>query len=97
MAGRPQPALRKTLIFHLRGGSHGPHQVRSDHAAETTSADRLWTMTMNGVVGRRFDWYEPDGTQRRYQVIDRKEANNEIIVTCEVVSEGLQSALQDRN
>ena len=44
-------------------------------------------MTMHGVIGRRFDWYEPDGTQRRYQVVERHEAADEIVVTCECVGE----------
>ena len=43
---------------------------------------------MNGVIGRRFDWYEPDGTQRRYQVVEKKEVGDEIIVTCDCVSAG---------
>jgi hypothetical protein len=84
---RQQPG-RKRLVFHFKGGTHGPHLVRSDQSGESgIAAHKLWAMTMNGVVGRRFDWYEPDGTQRRYQVVDRKEAGDEIIVTCECVSE----------
>jgi hypothetical protein len=47
-------------------------------------------LTMRGVIGRRFDWYEPDGTQRRYQVVERQEAADEIIVTCECVSEAVK-------
>jgi hypothetical protein len=79
---------RKRLVFHLHGGTKGPHQVRSDQADEGLSAaQRLWALTMRGVVGRRFDWYEPDGTQRRYQVVERRDAGDEIVVTCECVSE----------
>ena len=79
---------KKRIVFHLRGGTHGPHQVRSDHAGPSgNAAQKLWVMTMKGVIGRRFDWYEPDGTQRRYQVIEKKEAGDEIVVTCECVAE----------
>jgi hypothetical protein len=86
MADQANPADRKILIFHLRGGPHGPNQVRSDQAGDSYgNAQALWTMTMRGVIGRRFDWYEPDGVQRRYQVIDKNEAGDEIVVTCECV------------
>jgi hypothetical protein len=88
MSDKMQSAKRKRLVFHLKGGTHGPHLVRSDQTGESGNAARkLWAMTMNGVIGRRFDWYEPDGTQRRYQVVERREAGDEIVVTCECVSE----------
>src|SRR5688572_27982428 len=88
MFDKRQHSERKRLVFHLKGGAHGPHQVRSDQTKESASAaHKLWALTMNGVIGRRFDWYEPDGTQRRYQVVERREAVDEIVVTCECVSE----------
>jgi hypothetical protein len=88
MADKRLPTEKKRLVFHLKGGTHGPHQVRSDQANDgSRDAQELWALTMRGVVGRRFDWYEPDGTQRRYQVVERREAGDEIVVTCECVSE----------
>ena len=84
---RPPPG-RKRLVFHLKGGTFGPHLVRSDQTDQSgKAAHKLWAMTMHGVIGRRFDWYEPDGTQRRYQVVERHEAADEIVVTCECVGE----------
>jgi hypothetical protein len=88
MADNQLPSKKQRLVFHLKGGTHGPHQVRSDQTGEGGDAARkLWAMTMNGVIGRRFDWYEPDGTQRRYQVVEKRDAGDEIVVTCECVSE----------
>ena len=98
MAEKRVPAENKRLVFHLKGGAHGPHQVRSDQAdGSSNAAQKLWAMTMHGVIGRRFDWYEPDGTQRRYQVVERHEAGDEIVVTCECVSEAPKPAVRDRD
>jgi hypothetical protein len=91
MAEKRESTEKKRLVFHLRGGTRGPHQVRSDQTGDGPSAaHQLWMLTMRGVIGRRFDWYEPDGTQRRYQVVERQEAADEIIVTCECVSEAVK-------
>jgi hypothetical protein len=88
MSEKRSPSEKKRLVFHLKGGAHGPHLVRSDQSRESgNAAQKLWAMTMSGVIGRRFDWYEPDGTQRRYQVVERREAPDEIVVTCECVGE----------
>jgi hypothetical protein len=88
MAEKRESSTKKRLVFHLRGGTQGPHQVRSDQSGDNfNAAQKLWVITMNGVIGRRFDWYEPDGTQRRYQVVGKNEAADEIVVTCECVSE----------
>jgi len=83
MAGDPKPHTAKILVFDLKGGPHGPHRVRSDQRDNSHRvAHSLWNMTMGGTIGRRFDWYEADA-QCRYQVIDKDDAENEVIVTCE--------------
>jgi hypothetical protein len=76
---------KRTLVFQLRGGPHGPHIVRSDRSDDALTAYVIWTSTWNGIVGRRFDWREPDGTQRRYQVTGKSEVGSEVIVTCQCV------------
>jgi hypothetical protein len=40
---------------------------------------------MEGIIGRRFDWREPDGVTRRYQVVETNKKETEIIVTCDYV------------
>ena len=86
MIDQPECVADKRLTFHLRGGPRGPYLVRSDDPADTSGAARkLWGMTMSGVIGRRFDWYEPDGVQRRYQVVRKNVEEGEVIVTCDCV------------
>jgi hypothetical protein len=82
-----QPAREeKRLIFHLRGGPHGPHIVQSDQNVDTYGvAHGIWKTTMNGFVGRRFDWVDADGVQLRFQIVDRNDAEAEIIITCDYV------------
>jgi hypothetical protein len=80
---------KKLLIFHLRGGPQGPHSVRSDQPNDTFgAAQALWAMTRMGTVGQRFNWHEPDGSPRRYKVIERTDESGVITVTCEHVKGG---------
>ena len=86
MTDQPEFVANKRLAFDLRGGPSGPFLVRSDDPSDASRTARmLWDMTMSGVIGRRFDWYEPDGVQRRYQVVRKNVEEGEVIVTCDCV------------
>ena len=78
----------RVLIFQLRGGPNGPHCVRSDEQSDAYDAAlALWAMTRMGTIGRRFAWFGPDGTSRRYKVANKDEASREVVVTCEYIGD----------
>jgi hypothetical protein len=82
-AGRPI-----VIIFQFKGGARDGQTVRTDRRESVLEANTLWKLTLNGMVGRRFNVTAPNKPpSHRYQVRSKYEDSGEILVTCDHVDE----------
>ena len=83
-----QATHSKVIAFQFSGGARDGQTVRSDRPESVNEADAFWALTLNGMVGRRFDVVAPnDPANQRYQVRSKYEDSGEIHVTCQYVGE----------
>ncbi len=81
-----EDSANDVIVFEFRDGPQAGHSMRSYQPGEVhADANMLWAMTRMGTVGRRFDWFAPDGSQYRYKVVAKREGPGETVVTCEYV------------
>ena len=75
----------KVLIFHIAAGQSDARPIRGKIADKPYSdIHALWVVTHMGTVGHHFTWIGRDARMREYRVIDKREEENEIVITCYV-------------
>jgi hypothetical protein len=80
---KDQTTHPKVIIFQFRGGGRDGQTARSDLPENAKEADKLWRLSLNGMVGRRFNVMGPnDLPSQRYQVTSKHEDSQQIIITC---------------
>jgi hypothetical protein len=78
----------KVIVFQFKGGARDGEMVRSDRRENVIEAHTLWTLTLSGMVGRRFNVSAPNEPHsHRSQVRSKYEDSGQILVTCDHVDE----------
>jgi hypothetical protein len=78
-----KPTHPKVIIFQFSGGGRDGQTARSDRPENAGETDELWRLSLNGMVGRRFDVKGSNNLpSHRYQVRSKYEDSREVIVTC---------------